>query len=258
MNIIHAIILGIIEGLTEFLPVSSTAHLILIGRLMGLADTDFLKTFEIIIQFGAILAVLVYYAKRFLVDWDTNKKIIVAFIPTAIIGFALYKVIKQVFFGDYTLILWALILGGIGLIIFEKMHDEERASVHEITAISYKQAFIIGCAQAIAVIPGVSRSGATIVAGMLLGIRRRVIVEFSFLLAVPTMIAASGYDLLKSHAGITSSGYGLIAAGFIAAFVAAYASIKFFLDYIKQHSFTAFGIYRIAFAGLMILLFAFL
>lgn len=244
MNIFHAIILGAIEGFTEFLPVSSTAHLILFGRLLNIPSSDFLTTFEIVIQFGAILAVVGIYAKRFLTDWETDKRIVVAFIPTAIVGFVLFKLIKG-FFDDYSLVLWALIIGGIILIAFEALHKEKDFHEDDIRTIPYWKAFVIGCIQSIAVIPGVSRAGATIVGGMLLGIKRRAIVEFSFLLAAPTMFAAAGYDLYKDHAGITSNDLGLLAVGFIVALITAYFGVKFFLDYIKKHTFTAFGIYRI-------------
>ncbi len=254
MTLFHSIILGAIEGLTEFLPVSSTAHQVLIADLFKLPQTVFLTTFEIFIQLGAILAVVALYAKRFLADWETNKRIIVAFVPTAVIGFVLYKIIKGFFFEDTILILWMLLLGGAVLILFEAFHREQEFHVSEARSLSYRQAFLIGCAQSLAVIPGVSRAAATIVGGMLLGVRRRAIVEFSFLLAVPTMIAASGYDLYKSHAGIASGGYGMLAAGFLVAFVTAYFAVKFLLDYIKNHKFTSFGVYRIIFA----IIFAFL
>ena len=214
-----------------------------------------MTTFEIAIQLGAILAVAGLYMKRFLTDWETDKRVIVAFIPTAIIGFVLFKVIKG-FFSDYTLVLWALALGGLALIAFEKWHKEEDFHTEDTHAITYKQAFLIGCAQSIAVIPGVSRAGATIVGGMLLGIKRRAIVEFSFLLAVPTMLAATGYDLYKDHAGISSGGFGLLAVGFVVALITAYFGVRFFLNYIKKHSFTAFGIYRIALAVVLIWFFA--
>jgi len=199
MTDLQAIILGIIEGLTEFLPVSSTAHLILSADAMHLTGSEFLKSFEIIIQLGAILSVVVLYWRRFL-NWEVLKKLVVAFIPTGIIGLTVYKAIK-VMLGSVTVVLITLIVGGIALILFEhfKEHAEDDPDFREIT---YRRAFLVGLFQAIAVVPGVSRSAATIVGGSLIGINKRTIVEFSFLLAVPTMAAASGLELLKGYSSL--------------------------------------------------------
>jgi undecaprenyl-diphosphatase len=271
MNALHAIILGIVEGLTEFLPVSSTAHLLLFTSWFHIPETDFVKSFTIIIQLGAILAVAVLYIKRLLTDIETMKRVIAAFIPTAIVGFVLYHFIKGFLFAHPIVPIIALIVFGIVLIIFERMHKAgasaamSRAAIGESTGASpdtsaelrrmpYRSAFLIGLAQSIAVIPGVSRSGATIVAGLLMGITRSAIVEFSFLLAVPTMIAASGYDLLKTGASFSGNDFGILAIGFIAAFVSAWIAVKFFLKFISRNSFEAFGWYRIAFAIIFALL----
>lgn len=256
MNIIHAIILGIVEGLTEFLPVSSTAHIELASQVMRLADTDFLKSFTVIIQFGSILPVLFIYLKKYATNLEVHKRVLAGFLPTAIIGFVLYKIIKTLFLGNILLALIMLIIGGIILVVFETLHKEPTEPTMDITKISVKNAFIIGCCQSLAAIPGVSRSAATIVGGMALGISRKTIVEFSFLLAVPTTLAASGYDLLKSGHNFTSEQYGLLAVGFIAALIFAQISITFFLNYIRKHSFKPFGVYRIVigllFAGLLL------
>jgi undecaprenyl-diphosphatase len=248
MTIFHSIVLGIVEGVTEFLPISSTGHLILSAELLNIAHTSFVKSFEIIIQLGAILAVVVMYFQK-LWQWDTIKKVFVAFIPTSIVGLVFYKFIKTYLVGNTTVVLWALFLGGLALIIFEKLFSkkqkEQNISETNIETISYKQAFLIGIFQSLAVVPGVSRSAATIVGGLSLGLSRTIIVEFSFLLAIPTMLAATGLDLIKSQSLFTSREFGLLAIGFVVSFFVAMVSIKFLLRYIKHHSFTSFGIYRI-------------
>ena len=242
MTIIQTIVLGIVEGITEFLPISSTGHLILASKLMGIADTNFQKSFEIIIQLGAILAVVVLYWRRFFTNKETWKKVLIAFLPTAIIGFLLYKVLKNYLLGNDVVVLWAMLLGGIALIVFELWHIRR---THQAQPINYKNSFLVGLAQSLAIIPGVSRSGATIVAGLVMGISREAIVEFSFLLAIPTMAAATGYDFLKSSHSFSGSQFGTLALGFIVSFIVALLAIKWFIGYIKNHSFIWFGVYRI-------------
>jgi len=244
MDIISAAVLGVVEGITEFLPISSTGHLILASALLGVAQTDFVKSFEIIIQLGAICAVVVMYWKLFF-NIEILKRLIVAFIPTGIIGLALYKIIKTYLIGNEVVVLWALLLGGIALIVFEYFHSEKPDAVQSIGEMSYKQAALIGLAQSLAIVPGVSRSAASIVGGLSVGLRRTTIVQFSFLLAVPTMLAASGLDIIKSHASLTGGGIGVLLVGFIVAFVVAFFSIKFLLSYVRSHNFVPFGIYRI-------------
>ena len=245
MSLLHALILGIVEGITEFLPVSSTAHLILSAKLLRLADTEFLKSFEIIIQLGAILSVVVLYWKRF---WhlESIKKLVVAVIPTGIIGLTVYKVIKGYLLGNVTVVLVSLLIGGVILIVFERLHPmtEGEADLGEIT---YGKAFLIGLFQAIAVIPGVSRSAATIVGGSLIGVSKRTIVDFSFMLAVPTMIAASGLELVKSRSALAGN-YDVLAVGFVVSFITAIVAIKSFIGYIKKRDFSIFGWYRIIIA----------
>ncbi len=252
MNPLAAIILGIVEGITEFLPISSTAHLILAGQLLGLEQTEALKTFDIVIQSGAILAVLVLYGKRLLVRTDVLLKTLAAFVPTAIIGFALHKLIKEVLFENTYLMLMALLVGGIILIVVDLLHKEERATVQELEQITYIQAFTLGFVQAISIIPGVSRSGATIVGGLLMKMRRPVIVEFTFLLAIPTMLAATGYDLLKSASAFSNADFLNLGIGFAVSFVVALLAIKWLLSYVKKRSFVGFGIYRIALVAMFI------
>jgi len=244
MDILQALILGVIEGITEFLPISSTGHLILAGELLNIPATDFQKSFDIIIQLGAILSVIVLYWKTL---WNiaTIKKLIVAFIPTGVIGLALYGVVKTYLLGNQHVVLWSLLLGGIALIFFELWHKEEDAATADIANISYKQAALIGVFQSLAIIPGLSRSASTIVGGLLLGLRRTTIVEFSFLLAVPTMLAASGLDLIKNASSFSTDQFGVLAVGFVTSFIVAIFSIKFLLNYIRKHNFIPFGIYRI-------------
>ena len=244
MSLLEAIILGIVEGITEFLPISSTAHLILASKLLSL-DSEFVKSFEIIIQFGAILSVVVLYWNRFW-NWDVLKKLVVAVIPTGVIGLTVYGAVKTYLLGNVTLVLLALIIGGIALIVFERFRTSVDTEV-DFTEITYRRAFLIGLFQAIAVIPGVSRSAATIVGGSLIGVSKRTIVEFTFMLAVPTMLAATGLELVKSREALAGN-YGMLAVGFVVSFITAIIAIKSFLGYIKKRSFAAFGWYRIALA----------
>jgi undecaprenyl-diphosphatase len=252
MSLLHALILGIVEGITEFLPVSSTAHLILAGHALRLGDSEFLKSFEIIIQLGAILSVVVLYWSRFW-HWDVLKKLVVAVFPTGVIGLTVYRVLKSYLLGNVTIVLLALVAGGVALILFERFpqRDVEEVDFSEIT---YRKAFLVGLFQAIAIIPGVSRSAATIVGGSLIGISKRTIVEFSFMLAVPTMLAATGLELLKSRAALAGNATPL-AVGFVVSFITAIIAIKSFLGYLKRHDFSAFGWYRIALAVVYFLVF---
>ncbi len=245
---LHALVLGIVEGITEFLPISSTGHMILTAHLLHIPETDFVKSFEIIIQLGAICAVLALYWKKLLTSAKVFWRVAVAFIPTAIIGLLLYKVVKQYLLGSTTVVLWSLLIGGIALIMFERYQKGRESRIQDIENISYKQAFTIGLFQSLAIVPGVSRSAATIVGGLLLGISRSAIVEFSFLLAVPTMAAATGLDLLKSYHTLASGSFGLLAVGFVTAFVSAFIAIKFLISYIQKHTFTPFGVYRVMLA----------
>ena len=255
MDILHSLIFGVIEGITEFLPISSTAHMVLAAKVMGISQTEFVKSFEIVIQFGAILSVIALYWKRFLVDMESLKRILTAFIPTAILGFIFYKLIKTYLLSNENVIVWSLLLGGLILIVFENFHKEKDSALDDISRLPYSKCIAIGIFQSLAMVPGVSRSAATIIGGLSLGLKRSTIVEFSFLLAVPTMLAAAALDLLKSGSGFSASQFGVLAVGFFVSFVVAIASIRFFIGYIKKHTVIPFGVYRII-AALVFMAFA--
>ena len=250
MTILQAIILAVVEGLTEFLPISSTGHLVLTANALSISQTEFVKSFEVIIQLGAILAVTVLYAKTYLANIKILKKLLYAFIPTGFLGFIFYPVVKDVLLGNTYITLAALFLGGIVLIFIEKLPLEKNSHTDDVQEITTRQAVLIGFIQSISMIPGVSRAGATIVGGLLVGLNRKAAVEFSFLLAVPTVLAASSYDLYKSGFSFTGEEWMLLGIGFLVSFIVAILAIKFFLGLIKHHSLAVFGAYRIILAVL--------
>jgi undecaprenyl-diphosphatase len=245
MDNLQAVIFGVLEGITEFLPVSSTGHLMLAGQVMGLTQTTFLKCFEIVIQFGAILSVVFLYWRSLLVNREILKRVIVAFIPTGVLGLALYKLIKKYLLSSNTVVLWSLLIGGILLILFELIHKEKDEASDDLATLPYGSAVLIGLFQSIAMIPGVSRSASTIVGGLILGLKRKTIVEFSFLLAVPTMLAATGLDLVKNAGQFSLEQVHFLAIGFVVSFFAALGAVKYLLNFIKRHTFIPFGVYRI-------------
>lgn len=245
MTILESILLGIVEGVTEFLPISSTGHLILVSSLLGVLQTDFTKSFEIAIQLGAILAVITLFWRSFL-KVETLAKVVVAFVPTGVIGFALYHILKSYLLGNTTVVVFSLFVGGIIFIVFERWIGTRELPTP--TPITYRQAFLVGVCQAVAIIPGISRSGATIIGGLALGIERAVIVEFSFLLAVPTMLAATCLDLAKSGFLFTRYEWLVLCIGFTSSFLVALPSVRWLLKYVRRHSFVPFGIYRICVA----------
>ncbi len=257
MDIFNVLVLGIVEGFTEFLPISSTGHMILASKLMGLEQTEFLKTFELSVQFAAILAVLVLYWKKLFCDAKTFKLVVLAFIPTGIIGLFIYKFVKTFLTGNYTATIWSLLIGGILIILFEKMFAkkdlEPQKEIQEIDNIGNKRALALGACQALAGIPGVSRSATTIIAGRLMNLSKKTIVEFSFLLAIPTMAAVTIWDLKNSLGAFSNADLGLFAWGFLFSFVFAIIGIKFLLNFVQKHSFTAFGVYRIILALVFLL-----
>ena len=253
MNYLQALILSIVEGTSEFLPISSTGHLILVSELLKVTQTEFIKSFEIFIQLGAIFAVVFLYWNTISKNILVWKKVIAAFIPTAVIGLVLYKFIKHFLLGNDQVTLWALFIGGILLIVLELLYEEKNHHTEKLENISYKNAVLIGVFQSISVIPGVSRSAATIVGALFLGTKRKTAVEFSFLLAIPTMLAATGLDVVKSNFAFSLDEWSLMIFGFIGAFVVALLAIKFFLQFIQNHTFIPFGIYRIIVAILFYL-----
>lgn len=245
MDFTQALILSIVEGITEFLPISSTGHLILTANLLSINQTNFIKSFEIIIQLGAILAVVILYWKTLTTSIDVWKKILTAFIPTAILGLVFYSFIKNYLLGNSYITLFSLFFGGIILIILELIYKEKEHHVDSISKMSFKNVFLIGVCQSISMIPGVSRSAATIIGALFLGTKRKTAVEFSFLLAIPTMLSATILDVSKSNFYFTYSEYQLLAIGFFGSFITAIFAIKFLVSFVKNHSFIPFGIYRI-------------
>ena len=245
MSLFHVLVLSVVQGITEFLPVSSTGHLILATNLLGIQETEFVKSFIIAIQAGTIFSVIVLYWRRLFTDFEVIKRVTAAFIPTAVIGLTFYKLIKKFLIGNEMVVIAALFLGGLVLIALECVHREKNDDIDQISGIPYPKAFMIGLFQALAMIPGVSRSAATILGGLSLGIRRKTIVEFSFLLAVPTLLAATALDLLKSSHSFSGAEWKNLAVGSFISFIVAIVSIKLFLGYVKKFNLIAFGFYRI-------------
>ncbi|MCC6404909.1 MAG: undecaprenyl-diphosphate phosphatase [Candidatus Yanofskybacteria bacterium] len=244
MNYFHAIILGIIEGVTEFLPISSTGHLVVAGRLLNLPSGDFLRTFDIAIQLGAILAVLTLYGASLLRSRKLLSRVIVAFIPTGVLGLTLYPFVKRLLAAP-AVTLWSLGLGGVLLIVFERWYAEPADAHEDLSTMPYRTALLVGLSQSVAMIPGVSRAAATICGGLMLGMSRRAIIEFSFLLALPTMAAATGLELISSASLFTQSQFGLLAVGFVVSWVVAVIAIRWLLRFVRTHDFTLFGVYRL-------------
>ncbi|MDE7316383.1 MAG: undecaprenyl-diphosphatase UppP [Helicobacter sp.] len=244
MEFYHAIVLGLVEGLTEFLPISSTAHLLMASHFLEIDADDLLfKNFAVVVQLGSILALLVLFWERFASGSAFWAKILVAFLPTGALGFLFNNLIESLL--SSSVIAYPLILGGIVFILIEITHKGKRYAISCFEEISFKQAFIIGCFQSLALIPGVSRSGATIIGGLLLGFDRKTATEFSFLLAFPTMVIASGYSMLKHHDFFTIDYIGNLSVGMFVAFVTALVAMKVLLAFIAHFNFVPFGIYRI-------------
>ena len=250
-SLFAALLMGIVEGLTEFLPISSTGHLILLGELIGFEGPPG-KTFEISIQLGAILAVVVIY-RRLILDlalhmWRPGLQrfyvvnLVLAFLPAAVIGATLHSTITGLLFNPWVVCV-ALILGGIAIIAIERARPEP--TIRSVPEIGPLAALLIGCGQALAMIPGTSRSGATIITALLIGVDRKTAAEFSFVLAIPTMLAATVYSLYKARAEIDVSAFGQIGVGFVAAFVVAFFTVRAVLAVIGRIGFTPFAWYRI-------------
>lgn len=253
MDIVETIILAVVEGLTEFLPISSTGHMILAAAVMKIHENEFVKSFEIAIQLGAILAIASMYAKRFLQGIEIHLKLITAFIPTALVGFLAYDFIKSVLFNPIVVSV-SLVIGGIILILIDGLMISRESRTPSLEKISYKNAFYIGLVQCLSMVPGTSRAAATIVGGVFNGLDKRQATEFSFLLAVPTMFAAAGYDLFKTSIEFSGQEIMLLTIGLIGAFVSAWIAVKMFLRIVDKYGFKHFGYYRIV-IGLIFLYF---
>ncbi|MBK8340817.1 MAG: undecaprenyl-diphosphate phosphatase [Flavobacteriales bacterium] len=254
MTTLEAIVLAIIEGLTEFLPVSSTGHMIIGSTLMGIAQDDFVKLFTVAIQFGAILSVVVLYWKRFFQSFDFYLKLFVAFVPAVIAGL-LFKDRIDALLENVTVVAIALLLGGVVFLFIDRWAPGGTDATQR--SVSYKQAFLIGCFQCIAMVPGVSRSAATIIGGTTQGLTRTHAAEFSFFLAVPTMFAATAksiFDYVQDGGTFTSDHLQVFAIGNVVAFIVAIIAIRSFIAFLTRHGFKAFGWYRIAVGGLILLM----
>lgn len=252
MNLYEAIVLAIIEGLTEFLPVSSTGHMIIGSSLMGIQSDEFVKLFTVAIQFGTILSVVVLYFKRFFKSLDFYFKLIAAFIPAVIFGLLFSDMIDSLLESPFTVAV-SLILGGIILLFADKWFN--KTEVNDSDQVSYPVSFKIGLFQCLAMIPGVSRSGATIVGGMSQKLSRKAAAEFSFFLAVPTMFAATAkklYDFYKDGHQISGQEINLLIIGNVIGFVVAMLAIKSFVGYLQKHGFKVFGWYRIIIGSIIL------
>ena len=250
MDIFQAIILGIVEGATEFLPISSTGHLIVVADWLGMKQTEANTAFEVIIQLAAILAVVFNYKEKFtLQKIDLWTKVFVAFLPIAIVGFIFSHQVKALF--SVPVVATMFIVGGIVFLVLEYFYKEQNHTTTEVEEVTMKQAVWIGIAQVFALIPGTSRAGSTIVGALLVGLSRKAAAEFSFLLAIPVMLATSGYDLLKHYQDFSEANFIALGIGFVTAFIVAYLTMMFFIKFLEKFTFVAFGIYRILFGLLL-------
>ncbi len=257
---LKALFLGLLEGITEFLPISSTGHLIIAGELIGFLEQPLRSVFMVAIQLGAILAILWLYREKFTrvtvgvfqgdaASWRFATNLLIAFLPAMVLGLLFYKVIKGVLFFPVPVAI-ALIVGGIVILWAEKRAHVAR--VHEVDDMSWQDALKVGLCQCLALVPGTSRSGATIIGGLFVGLSRKAATEFSFFLAVPTMIAATVYDVYKHRDLFSMDDVAILATGFIAAFLAAFLTVKALVAFVAKHNFTPFAWYRIVF-GLVVL-----
>lgn len=255
MEITDSLILGVIEGITEFLPISSTGHLIVASEFLGIKQTELNKAYEVIIQFAAILAVILNYPSKFTFSHiNLWTKILISFLPIAIIGFIFSSYVKAMF--SIQIVAYMFIIGGFVFLIVEKFYKEETCNTKDVEDVTYKQALYIGLAQIFALIPGTSRAGSSIIGAMLAGLNRRSSAEYSFLLAFPVMCATTAYDLLKHHKELfTDANFLNLALGFVVSFIVAFLAIKLFLKFLESFTFVAFGIYRIIFGVVLLMIF---
>lgn len=252
MDFLQVIILGIVEGVTEFLPVSSTFHLIFSAQLMGIQQSEFMKLFEVVIQSGAIVSVVFLYGRELIRDKELLNKVIVSFLPTALVGFALYKVIKTIFFESQYLMIGVFSIMGLLFILFEYLIKKDRISLKKETKdLTVQDALLIGFVQSLAVIPGVSRAGSVLLGMMLLRYKRDEAARYSFILSIPTIFMASAYDLYKMRQTLTESVN--IIVGFLTAMIVSFFVMKWFIAYLKENSLAVFGYYRILLAIILLL-----
>lgn len=255
MTIFDSIILGIIEGFTEFLPISSTGHLIVASHFLGIEQDSITKAYEVIIQFAAILAVVFNYKDKFTIKKiDLWTKVFLAFLPIGIVGFLFSHQIKDLFSIQIVAIMF--IIGGVVFLIVEKFFiPNETHLIDDVEQVTLKQSLIIGLAQVFALIPGTSRAGSTIIGALLVGLSRKASAEFSFLLAFPVMSAVTAFDLLKHYHEFSDANLITLIVGFIVSFVVAYLTIKLFLAFLEKFTFVSFGIYRILFGVALLIIF---
>ena len=255
MNIYHSVSLGVIEGFTEFLPISSTGHLIVASEFLGIDQSNVTKAYEVIIQFAAILAVILNYKEKFTLEKiDLWTKVFLAFLPIGTVGFIFSDQIKELFSINVVAIMF--IIGGIAFLIMEKFFiPKQTQHIDNVEDLSIKQAMVIGFAQVFALIPGTSRAGSTIIGALLVGLTRKASAEFSFLLAFPVMSAVTAYDLLKHYKEFQGENLLNLGVGFVVSFFVAYLTIKLFLKFLEKLTFVAFGIYRIIFGIVLLFIF---
>jgi undecaprenyl-diphosphatase len=253
LDIFQAIIIGIIEGFTEFLPISSTGHMIVASQFLGVEQDSVTKAYEVIIQFAAIMAVMLIYKEKITFKKiDLWVKLLIAFLPLGIVGFIFKDYIKTLF--TVETVAWMFIIGGVVFLIVEYFYEEKPNTIKEVEAVNYRQALGVGISQIFSLIPGTSRAGATIIGGLLLGLDRKTASDFSFLLAIPVMGAVTAYDLLKHYHEFADANWVAFGVGFLVAFIVAYITVKLFLVFIQKFSFVPFGIYRILFGMLLLVL----
>jgi len=255
VTILDSVILGIIEGFTEFLPISSTGHLIVASHFLGIDQTNVTNAYQVIIQFAAILAVIFNYKDKFTFKKiDLWTKVFLAFIPIGAVGFVFSSQIKELFSIEVVAIMF--IVGGVIFLVVEKFFIPNEAHViDDVEQVTLKQSLIVGFAQIFALIPGTSRAGATIIGALLVGLSRKASAEFSFLLAFPVMSAVTAYDLLKHYHEFSDANLMTLAVGFVVSFFVAFLTIKLFLAFLEKFTFVAFGIYRIIFGVVLLIVF---
>ncbi len=249
MNFLQAIFLSIVEGTTEFLPISSTGHLILASKLINISQTEFVKSFEIAIQLGAILAIVCLYFRTLIRNFEIWKRVVVAFVPSGIIGLLVYRWVKTYLLGNSDIVIVSLFAGGVAILVLEEIFKRlGNKKTRPIGKLSFGRSAIVGVIQAISIIPGVSRAMVSIFGGEAVGLSRQEAVQFSFLLAVPTMLAATGLDLAKTGFGFSGREYLILFVGFGGAFLSALVTVRGLMNFVKKHSFRPFAVYRIILA----------